>query len=556
VAEPELPGSGGAGQANVGFGGAGGGAIRINASGTLTVDGVISADGENGLPYSSSLYSGCGSGGSVYITCATFGGSGRVSADGGTGAGFAARSGGGGGGGRVAIHYAALSGSPTVRVSAAGGLGRYVFDLVRDEVLPQAVEAEPGTIWLSDAGLLSSTISRISGFVVPGSAVGWTISSLTVTNGMVFGLAGTNALNVDGDITVTGTGSALMSQTGGRVAAGGQVHLTGGGRLGLKGDLECDGDLLADHSNSWVTLKGNVTAAIGGDMVLTNGADSSIFSGTTNATWPQYGLLVAVTGNVSLASGSWIYPYSHSTNGGSCRFVVNSLSLPENSGFDADGKGYGGVYNGNGYGPGRGLASGGGAGYGGKGGKSSYGSNLEGAAYGVTNTPVHAGSGGGTQSNVPEPCFGGGLVWIEADGLVLLNGRVLANGVPGGVFGGSSMRGGCGSGGGIRIQCAQFSGNGSLEANGGSGADTAASSFNGGGGGGGRIAVWYGAKVTEETTEKNLQISSTPPASFSGTPEVDAGIGYDDGIPANLAQDGSIVFVRVRPAGGTMIMFR
>jgi len=57
-----------------GQGGNGGGAIRLNISGTLTNNGVISANGGNGEDSTGSA--GAGSGGSVYVTTGTLAGSG------------------------------------------------------------------------------------------------------------------------------------------------------------------------------------------------------------------------------------------------------------------------------------------------------------------------------------------------------------------------------------------------------------------------------------------------------------------------------------------------
>lgn len=76
----------------------GGGAVRIIASGSVTIDGVIDVDA---LDTNASHARG-GAGGSIYITCATFhGDGGHLTARGGRGN----RSGGSGGGGRIAVHY-------------------------------------------------------------------------------------------------------------------------------------------------------------------------------------------------------------------------------------------------------------------------------------------------------------------------------------------------------------------------------------------------------------------------------------------------------------------
>ena len=95
-------------------GGAGGGAIQLNVSGILQVDGHISANGGNG----SGTGGGGGSGGSIWLTTGTLIGSGSISANGGNGADSI---GGGGGGGRIAIYPSAnLFGGA---ISAYGGGG-------------------------------------------------------------------------------------------------------------------------------------------------------------------------------------------------------------------------------------------------------------------------------------------------------------------------------------------------------------------------------------------------------------------------------------------------
>jgi len=81
------------------FGVAGGGAIIIEVSDTLILDGKIYANGE-GHPF----YGG-GSGGSVYITTDTFAGSGSIYTNGGDGCTYGGGIGQGGGGGRIAIYY-------------------------------------------------------------------------------------------------------------------------------------------------------------------------------------------------------------------------------------------------------------------------------------------------------------------------------------------------------------------------------------------------------------------------------------------------------------------
>ncbi|HSG05793.1 MAG TPA: hypothetical protein VLB09_05300, partial [Nitrospiria bacterium] len=114
-------GSGG-GDASV-PGGAGGGAFNLDISGTLQVDGILSANGAAGG--SSTWPGGGGSGGGIHIFTGNLQGAGTITANGGAGGNASAPTiagGGGGGGGRILINY---SGSNTFinPLSCTGGAG-------------------------------------------------------------------------------------------------------------------------------------------------------------------------------------------------------------------------------------------------------------------------------------------------------------------------------------------------------------------------------------------------------------------------------------------------
>ncbi|MCD6528247.1 lamin tail domain-containing protein [bacterium] len=140
LTEPKDLGSGGGNN-----GGAGGGAIIINVKDTLTLNGTISANGENG---EAEYYwgRGGGSGGSIYITTNNFLGSGSITANGGNvfsnekalGGG---NRGGGGGGGRIAVYYE--KNNFTGIIQADGGVGDR--------------PGEPGTIFLKQEHLVSGS---------------------------------------------------------------------------------------------------------------------------------------------------------------------------------------------------------------------------------------------------------------------------------------------------------------------------------------------------------------------------------------------------------------
>jgi hypothetical protein len=153
-----TPGGGTYGSSNqpVNFGGSGGvypplagysrggGAIRLAVGGTLTVNGIVSANGEEGMIDGS----GGGAGGSIWISAHNFLGNGWITADGGMGEGF---EGGGGGGGRIAIYTP--TNSFTGNLLALGGDG--------------ANAGQNGTVYVPTSLLVSGSV-RSNGTAVAG----------------------------------------------------------------------------------------------------------------------------------------------------------------------------------------------------------------------------------------------------------------------------------------------------------------------------------------------------------------------------------------------------
>ena len=112
--------------------GIGGGAVALYTD-TLLLDGVIVANGGNGVSVGCSLAApGGGSGGSILIVTRVLTGDGSLHADGGAGGEGGCTGGGddggGGGGGRIAVHYTVDDGFAGVTTSSvnggAGGAGR------------------------------------------------------------------------------------------------------------------------------------------------------------------------------------------------------------------------------------------------------------------------------------------------------------------------------------------------------------------------------------------------------------------------------------------------
>ena len=133
----------------------GGGSVRLAVGGSLTVDGSISADGQG--PGAA--------GGSVYLACAEFAGTGNIEAKG-TG-GYYAGSDGDGGGGRIAVHAETTSFVGTN--SVAGGTGGFAG-------------GGAGTICLTNSTVLCGSVRDAAGQGVAGATLSATGGYVTLTD--------------------------------------------------------------------------------------------------------------------------------------------------------------------------------------------------------------------------------------------------------------------------------------------------------------------------------------------------------------------------------------
>ncbi len=171
-ADPRDVGSGGAGLG----GGAGGGVVRITVQ-SAQIDGVIRADGANGVDFGLSQVGGSGSGGSIALEVSDLSGGGAISADGGDGS---SRGGtGGGGGGRVAIAFETSTLDVDDITAHAGG------DSGADPA------GGVGTVFIKQAGS-TGDLRLVS-------------HATTTTNGTPLGKAGDTSLVVD-ELLISGDG--------------------------------------------------------------------------------------------------------------------------------------------------------------------------------------------------------------------------------------------------------------------------------------------------------------------------------------------------------------
>ena len=226
-------GGSGAGAAPYNVGGAGGGAIRLNVAGTLTLDGRISANGNNGVGQGS----GGGSGGSILLTVGNFAGAGLLAANGGAGE---SPFGGGGGGGRIAVYYGTnqFSGIATAYGGAGannGGAGT---------VYSRANSTFSGQMTIDNNGLLATnTVITLQGddLTIAGSAAvtpstfalsiktllirsnSWLTFSNTTHSGLVVTVTSNAIIEAGAGIMLDGKGygSSQGPGTGGQRTGGG-----------------------------------------------------------------------------------------------------------------------------------------------------------------------------------------------------------------------------------------------------------------------------------------------------------------------------------------------
>ena len=339
-----------------------------------------------------------------------------------------------------------------------------------------------------------------------GNATTWNVTQLTLTNNSFRLIPEGFQLNVAGDLTV-----------------GANAH------LGIKGSIAC-----------------------GGNLVLTNGARLSVFSGPAGANDSIYGAFVDVTNDIVIAEDAWLQPNSHPTDGGSVRLRMRNLRITGvNGGINAMGRGFAPRQ---GTGMGGGVTYyGGGGGYGGSGGTKN--ANVPGSTYGNPYAPLAPGSGGGG-SAAGAPLFtgsgyGGGLISIEAAKDVFVKGLMIADG---GIGASAYLYGAGGAGGGIFISCDRFFGmeTALLSVKGGD-------CSHGGGGGGGRIAVWHrrmpaSLQAQLISGDTGTAISSTNnPADYLG--QINVGIGIGSATRELVdAQPGSIWFIMPPPSGTVFIL--
>lgn len=589
---PQTPGSGGTLADMVG-----GGVIRLDVTGTITIEATTTSDCINTISASATQSNftggeGMGAGGSICISCGRLiskkavitatGGDGRTAWDT-SERGFNLSL--PGGGGRIAIHY-----DPTkqqigdvVNTTLSAAAGRLSCQWHDNKSEPAhwrgptiadryGQDADLGTVWLTDTTLLKDVLGKgLSGSVV--SPVAPTLDDVAFNAGFVrFPLDG-GTMTINGNLSVSGACS----------------------RLEFGGSLATNWIVTGTHLRArepWA-LK------VAGDVTLGDGARLDIRSAMTNGTVGA-GAVVSVGGTLSLGGyadefatvGGTLFRVTNTSvvvwndcyTGVAPRFEVGSMVVEADAFVTSYRRGYLGggsltdagvtdfpVY---GFGPaisnvvvgsktytlyggGDSSDSGayyGGGGHGGRGGFYPNKSAYHGQTYDDVLRPMLAGSGGGGRFVQRMTLPGGGAIRVVAQESVRVDGVICADGasyIASTTKNAGSGTGGAGAGGSILIECQQFSGDGVLSACGGmnpsSTVDTNSKLY--GGGGGGRIAVWTGKPYESGQRTRRCTISETPSALrdkgilFTGTATVAGGGSNRPNFPVLTGDDGTVRFV-------------
>jgi len=452
ITEPTDLGSGGSGSngGNTTNQGNGGGAIKLNITGTLTNNGTISANGQN---FSSPSYqTGGGSGGSIWITTNTLAGTGTITANGGNGS-----SSGAGGGGRIALYYQAktLSGA----VTANGGTGSY--------------GGGAGTVYEKSASQTYGSL-RIDDTNVTSSVAATPINSSNLTLNTLDSLAITNKTNaiLNKDLTILNTSFDVNTGTiftvNNSLTSNSLTTLTNSGTFNFS------------TSGNWVS-NSLATVTLAGTLTLNTYTLPTINTVTINS-----------GGNLTTTQNTTVPNTPYKT----INLIINDLTINSGGTIQTNYLGYTvGLNSTNGNGPGGGIYStlhGAGGGYGGNGGN---GNGTGGSAYGSITEPTDLGSGGSGSNggNTTNQGNGGGAIKLNITGTLTNNGTISANGQN---FSSPSYQTGGGSGGSIWITTNTLAGTGTITANGGNGSSSGA-------GGGGRIALYYQAKTLSGAVTAN-----------------------------------------------------
>ena len=496
VTDVATIGSGGGATASVTGTGNGGGLVILEATGTATISGTLSA---KGLAAGSATIGG-GAGGGIKLTANTIEGTPTaINISGGAG-GSHPSGGGGGGGGCMLVTYTTSNtitndmvtmngGTATNNIGGAGVL--YIKQTGANGTLASvnsAFASASTTQVASSITLAALTVTKANYYVGSGKTL---ILTPTSTDALGGG-GGQGQINVHGTLTLNGSdinaakvilanGSTFNNSATLNILNSGALTLLSGATLGTTvGTLTTTGTLALD---SGATFTVDNLSIAGNTTTLNN------YSLTTP---------LNLNGSLSMTGGSM----THATNTTAQTHIlfVSSTSITIGAGARINVTGMG--YRNSGSGPGPGVvqvgSGGGGGAHGGNGGTKSLGTG--GTAYCTVTNIETMGSPGGKVSNATDKSSGGGLIYLKSAATTTVNGHLQANGQEG-LSGATSVWGG-GGGGGIRISARAITGTPvSIVADGGAAAGNSA------GGGGGCIQVTYHTSNTITATSTSITVN-------------------------------------------------
>ncbi len=303
-----------------GLAGRGGGAIQITAA-TMTVDGVISANGQT----AASTSYGSSAGGSIWLTVGTLSGAGQIRANAGR---ATASTRGTGSGGRIAIYYTALNAfNVDTQVFANPGA--------------DGVTGAAGSIYLEEAGQPGRI--RIRNTLATDTTSPTMISGTTVPIVAIGGTVGIPAATTVGDIN-TSAGGGVRAFTG---AVAGNVSVLAG-TVRVQSTFS-GGDLTLDQNSALTPLSEasavtdphvNLTfqnVVVGaGSLFNANGYGAGVASGiSSNIGLSHGGRGGLITGNFHPTYGSLTQPVTQGSGtfittrrgGGAIQLSATSLQL-------------------------------------------------------------------------------------------------------------------------------------------------------------------------------------------------------------------------------------
>lgn len=596
---PSQPGSSGS-ASGYATGKQGGGAVRIEATGRVTVNGTITANGKTVSAYTtvagyssfSSNHESAGAGGAVWISCETFAGvNGIVRANGGWGdmavenrstPGAAA------GGGMIAIHYDASAQSAGLvsgmTFSVAPGFHGWSENYKTNRQLSAwnrehaiRASADLGTLWFTDAKLLESLGRGITGQIM-NAPESMTLDSLAISNGWFRFAREGFTLNVTGDMTVSGKDSCYEV-----------------------------GGVTPTNRTAFIELYSSAAAHlnVGGKLTVVDKGRLDVHAADTNRSGTAFGAYVSVGGDFEVGTNGVVYSWSDPVGGGSPHFdVAGDFTVLASGLVSAEWRGYAAGHQSSGfpirrafgYGPGHGrhfthtylaghldelfsyVTVGGG--HGGQGGWKDGAANTSNSDYHTSGLPYddalrpsQPGSGGAGNDWTLCGGAGGGVVYVEAKGVVRVDGEINANG-----WHGSGYRTSGGAGGAVFLRGSSFAGGetGVISAKGsrgGPGSDTSDGTawsnahpdrihyywMLEGAGAGGRIAIWTGLNPDVQS-HVSLRKATTCEG-FLGTITAAGGVNPGgnmiDTYGENInGEDGTVWFVNGVPSPGAMLMLR